>query len=252
MILIYPDLAALSAAAAQQFVAAACQAISQQGRYTVALSGGSTPRALFTLLASKPYSQQIAWTQTHVFWGDERCVPPDHPDSNYRLANETLLSQVPLPQENVHRMPAELEPEQAATQYEQQLQQFFHLPAGAFPCFDLVLLGMGADGHTASLFPHTSGLHQRTRLVVANYVPKLSTFRLTLTTPALNHAARIMFLVAGQDKAATLKEVLYGPRQPEQLPAQIIAPVKGQLVWLIDQAVSGCTSGASANGGPLV
>src|SRR5690606_983517 len=171
------------------------------------------------------------------FWGDERTVPPDHPDSNYRMAKEALLDFVALPASNVHRISGELEPARAAAEYEQTLRSFFAKRAGKTR-FDLILLGMGDDGHTASLFPDTEALNETERLVVANHVPKLDTWRITLTAPIINDAAHVAFLVAGAGKAAVLKRVLQGPRQPHKLPSQLIQPVDGELVWLLDKAAA--------------
>ncbi len=231
-LLIYPDRAALSRAAAEKFVQLAKEAIAARGRFTVALSGGSTPRELYAQLASNAYRGQVAWEKSYFFWGDERTVPPDHPDSNFRMANEALLSHVPVPPENIQRFLAEKNPEVAATDYEHTLHDFF---GNQLPRFDLVLLGLGTNGHTASLFPHTSALNEKTRWAVAVWVPELNTNRLTLTVPVLNHAANIVFLVAGSDKAQVVREVLHGPYEPERLPAQLIQPDDGKLLWLLDQ-----------------
>jgi 6-phosphogluconolactonase len=205
--------------------------------FAVALSGGSTPRSLFSLLAGPERAQHIGWSKVHVFWGDERTVPPDDPDSNYRMAREALLDRVALPSSNVHRIPAELEPTRAAEEYAHTLRDFFTRRTGAAR-FDLILLGMGADGHTASLFPGTAALDEHERWVVANYVEKLDTWRITLTLPVLNGAEHVAFLVAGAGKAETLKRVLQGPRQPRELPSQLIHPAQGTLVWLLDHAAA--------------
>jgi 6-phosphogluconolactonase len=175
----------------------------------------------------------------HVFWGDERHVPPDHPDSNYRMANEVLLSQVPIPPANVHRIKSEHpDARQAADDYEQTLQAFFRLAAGQHPRFDLIFLGLGPEGHTASLFPGTQALHETHRLVVSTWVGKFFTDRITLTPPVLNNAAGVVFLVSGEDKALALKAVLEGHDEPEQLPAQLIRPAHGRLLWLVDRAAA--------------
>lgn len=210
------------------------------GVFRVALSGGSTPRAFHTLLAQPDYRDRVDWSLVEFYWGDERCVPPDDPESNYRMARETLLERVPARQEQIHRMPGEVaDVEAAAAQYEQELRASFHLEGNALPRFDLIYLGMGPDGHTASLFPHTAALHVRDRLVVANYVPKLNANRITLTLPALNNAARVAFVVAGADKANALQQVLEGERDPEEYPSQSIAPTNGTLVWICDEAAAG-------------
>ncbi len=224
---------------ASLFTDVANEAIAKQGRFTVALSGGSTPKGVYSLLAQgEPRSQPIAWPYVHVFWGDERCVPPDHSDSNYRMANEALLSRVPILPQNIHRIQTELAPFEAAYNYERELRATFELEANTFPCFDLALLGMGSDGHTASLFPKTSGLHEEHRLVVAHYVHTLASWRVSLSAPAFNAAAQVVFLISGADKAMTLKEVLEGPFQPDRLPAQLIRPTHGSLEWFVEQTAA--------------
>jgi 6-phosphogluconolactonase len=244
---VYDDAGALAQAAAVIFVEAARDAVARRGAYFVALSGGSTPRALFHLLAQPPYREQVDWSRTHVFWGDERCVPPNDPESNYRMAREALLFHVPIPAHQVYRMPGEsADPAAGAALYEMTMRRAFALAPGEQPRFDLILLGMGPDGHTASLFPHTSALHITDRLVVANAVEKLGMTRLTLTAPAINHAALVVFLVAGADKAETLAAVLQGPRRPEDLPAQLIAPTAGAVLWLVDRAAAAQLQGLDA------
>jgi len=208
--------------------------------FTIALSGGSTPRDLHELLAGDPaIRDRLPWQHLHFFWGDERHVPPDHPQSNYRMAYESLFTLAPVPIENIHRVPAE-EPDAAlaAEKYERELRTFFRLEIGQLPRFDCILLGMGSDGHTASLFPHTEALHELNRLVVANWVDKFKTYRVTLTVPVLNHANLVVFLVSGHDKAEALREVLQGDRQPERFPAQLIQPDPGNLLWIVDQAAA--------------
>ena len=225
--------------AATLFTRLANEAIASQGRFTVALSGGSTPKGVYSLLANRnPRMQPIAWPYVHVFWGDERCVPPVHVDSNYRMANEALLAHVPIPPENIHRIHADLLPLEAAYNYEWELRETFSLPSDGTPCFDLALLGMGPDGHTASLFPGTSGVREEKRLVVAHYVEKLSSWRVTLTAKVFNAAMQVAFLVAGADKAVTLKEVLEGPFQPNRLPSQLIRPAPENLQWFVDEAAA--------------
>jgi 6-phosphogluconolactonase len=236
----YPDASSLARAAAEQWVALAQAGIADHGRFSVALSGGSTPRTLYALLATKEFAARVEWSHVHVFWGDERCVPPDHLESNYRMARETLLDHVPVPPSNVHRIPSEQAPERAAAAYERTLRALFVGHAGRYPtplpCFDLVLLGMGDDGHTASLFPGSAALYEQTRWVAANYVDKLGAWRVTLTPIAINAAAHVTFLVSGAGKAERLREVLSGPYQLDVLPAQIIRPTSGGLVWLVDAA----------------
>ncbi len=222
--------AELFEAAAAEFAVQAFQAVQARGRFTVALSGGSTPKALYSLLASKP---DIPWDKIYFFWGDERHVPPDHPESNYRMTSEALLSKVPVRRENIFRIHAEeKDAPAAALQYEQALQDFSHLSPGQFPRFDLVLLGIGTDGHTASLFPGTAALNETKRLVVANWVPKFSAHRLTFTFPVLNAAAYVIFLASGPDKAAILHQVL--ENSSADLPSQRVHPSHGKLLWLID------------------
>ena len=237
----YSNAAGLAGAAAAHFVEQAVAAIEARGRFAVALPGGSTPRATYALLAGPEFARRIDWARVHVFWGDERCVPPDHPDSNYSMARETLLDHVPIPVENVHRVRGEIDPAQAADEYERTLRDFFATRPGeaeAATCFDLILLGMGGDGHTASLFPGTAAIHEDTRWVVAHFVDQLNAWRLTLTPIAINAAAQVTFLVAGAGKAERLREVLTGPLQPDRLPSQIVQPAAGRLLWLLDTAAA--------------
>lgn len=228
---ILPDKAALAQAAAQEFHQLAEAAVQERGRFSVALSGGNTPRAIYSLLASA--HKELPWDRIHVFFGDERHVPPDHPDSNFRMANESLLSKVPIPENNVHRVRAELDADAAAAEYEQELVNFFHLGNHDWPRFDLIDLGIGEDGHTASLFPGSNALTETSCRVVANWVEKFKTFRITLTFPVLNHAAEVVFLVSGADKAHILNEILRPGAQ--KYPAQSVNPENGRLLWLVDQ-----------------
>ena len=231
---IYANKETLTQAAADVVLDSYREAVGKHGDFTFVLSGGSTPRALFQLLAGPAYSSEIDWAKVFIFWGDERSVPPDHADSNYRMAKETLLDRVLLPPDNIYRILAEQPPDQAAQAYDETLRQFFGSRADARH-FDLILLGMGDDGHTASLFPHTAALNETERLVVANHVPQLDTWRITLTYPAINGAARVAFLVSGAGKATRLKAVLEGPTQPDDLPSQRIQPAHGELMWLVDE-----------------
>lgn len=229
---------ALSRAAAERFVACAKQAIDARGRFSVALSGGSTPRDFYALLANPdaPYRGQLAWDKIHFFWGDERQVPPDHAESNYRMANEAMLSKVPVPPANVHRIQAEMpDPAAAAQAYEDELRRFFQPPAGEWPVLDLALMGLGPDGHTASLFPQTAALHEKQRWVVDNWVQKLHKHRFTMTVPVLCHARNVLFLVAGGEKATALRDVFHGPYHPDQWPAQVFRHCSGHAEWLVDQ-----------------
>ncbi len=230
----------LGLAAARQFVYRAREAIVEGNLFTVALSGGSTPKSMYSRLANDPsLNSQLSWHSVHFFWGDERHVPPDHPDSNYGMAYETMLSKLPVPPENVHRIKGEYQSAgRAAYEYDRGLRKFFGLKPGQAPRFDLVLLGMGADGHTASLFPGTKALREQKRLAVANWIQRFNAYRFTMTTPVLNHAAWVIFLVSGEEKAEMLSEVLYGEYQPERYPAQLIRPVNGRLLWLVDNGAT--------------
>ena len=234
---IFGEPSALFRAAAKLIVSAAPEALAASGRFTVVLTGGSTPRPLYSLLASDPQLRAaLPIDRMHFFWGDERHVPPEHAESNFRMAHDAMLSKLPLGADQVHRIPAEHpDAQQAADEYERTLRQFFGLEGGELPRFDLVLLGLGPDGHTASLFPETRALEERWRTVVANPVPKLGTERITLTARALNNAAHVVFLVSGADKAPALKAVLEGPRDARKIPAQLIAPHAGTLTWLVDE-----------------
>jgi 6-phosphogluconolactonase len=221
--------------AAQRIARLVQEATTRRERFSLVLSGGSTPHELYKLLAEEPYRGQIPWSQVHLFWADERCVSAEDPDSNYRLAHEAFIDHVPIPPDNVHRARGELEPERASRSYEQVLQDFFCGPQSRF---DLVLLGLGDDGHTASLFPHSSVLYEKRRLVVAvqAHYEDRPTQRLTLTLPAINSARQVFFLVTGQAKAEIVRAVLEGP--PGSLPAQQIQPTAGQLTWLLDKAAA--------------
>jgi 6-phosphogluconolactonase len=226
------DLVELSRQSAEQFSHLADQSVEASGRMTVAFSGGSTPKHLYSLLASPDYKNRIPWNNVELFWGDERCVPPDHPESNFRMAQEALLSRIQIPAGNIHRMRGEGQPQAAAAEYEKKLQKFFGLDSGALPRFDLILLGIGEDGHTASLFPDSEALNETKHLVVAPFVEKLNSYRLTLTLPVLNNAAEVWFLVTGASKAAALKEILSGS---SDLPAAKVQPIDGKLTWFVTQ-----------------
>lgn len=233
---ILPDAAGIAHEAAERVVAAASLAADEGRSFSIALAGGSTPRALYELLATPAFKSRIDWMRVEVFFGDERTVPPDHKDSNYRMAHEALLSKVPIPGDNVYRMAGELEPNEAATEYGQMLKEKFGEGG-----LDMVLLGMGDDGHTASLFPDTAALEEAKHRCVANFVPKLSTWRITLTAPFINRAGDVMILVSGASKAARLQEVLEGLRDPRRLPVQLIQPSGGRLTWLVDAPAAGMT-----------
>ncbi len=223
--------------AATQFVVQTLASKPDSGKIqSIALSGGSTPQRLFSRLAAEPYRSQVDWSSIRVFWGDEREVPPDHADSNFRMAKENLLDCVPILPHHVFRMEGERPAQEAAARYESALQRAFSVEkAGRFPCFDLILLGMGPDGHTASLFPETSVLSEKEQWVAAPWVEKFQTHRITLTPPVINAAHRVLFVVGGSDKEEAIEAVLEGPFQPNRYPAQIVNPVQGDVVWLLDR-----------------
>ena len=235
------DQTALAKEAAERCARIAEEAVARAGRFTIALSGGSTPKLLYSLLAAEPYSTNLPWQQTHLFWGDERAVPPGDHDSNFGMAKAALLDRVPIPTDQVHRMQAERDDlDLVAREYEAEIARSFGVPPGAEPpAFDLILLGLGPDGHTASLFPHTEAVREHAHWVVRNHVPKLNSDRVTLTAPILNRAATVLFLVTGADKATALQAVLEGPADPDRLPAQLIRPMSGRLIWLVDRAAAG-------------
>jgi 6-phosphogluconolactonase len=234
---IFRDRRALYKAAAEAFTALAREAVSQRNLFTVALSGGSTPRGLYELLADETYREQIAWGDGHIFWGDERAVPADHAESNYKSAFDSLLSHVPVNRLKVHRMRGEeANLQQAALDYQRLIAAAFGVsPTGTPPRFDLILLGLGEDGHTASLFPDTQAVQETDRWVVANDVPQKNMRRLTMTLPIINRARHVLFLVTGESKAAVLSEILDGPWDPARLPAQAVQPQDGELHWLVDK-----------------
>ncbi|HEV8578364.1 MAG TPA: 6-phosphogluconolactonase [Thermoanaerobaculia bacterium] len=233
---VFTDAAELLRAAADEIASCARRIADENDRFTWCLSGGSTPRGLYRLLAGDPYRECLPWHAMHFFWGDERHVPPDHPESNFRMAREAMLDAVPVPPENIHRIAAEeADAERAALLYQAELRSFFALAPGEWPRFDLVLLGLGKDAHTASLFPGSAALRERRRLVVAPWVEEQRAFRITLTPPALNHARRTLFLVSGAEKAAALRTVIEGEREPDRYPAQA---VEGNRLWLVDGAAA--------------
>ena len=239
---VFAGIGPLMEAAAESLVRAADAAIRASGRFVVSLSGGSTPNALYELLATPAWIRRIDWARTDVFWGDERCVPPDDPASNYRSARERLLDRLPAPA-RVHRIRGEDEPEKAAAAYERELRATFGTPDGPPRTapgsrFDVVLLGVGPDGHTASLFPGTAAVHESVRWVVAHHVAAVSMWRITLTPIVLDAAAEVLFLVSGREKAAIVREVLEGPHRPDVFPAQVVAPRAGRLRWLLDAAAA--------------
>ena len=232
-----PDPAALAHRVAQYLVEMAEEAVDYHGRARIAISGGSTPRAAFQVLAD-PHRQwrwRMPWEYLDLYWVDERCVAPDNAESNYRMTREALLDHVPLKPQQIHRMEGELDPEEAAARYESELRNSFRLEGAESPRFDLIALGMGDDGHTASLFPHTRAIHELDRLVTANYVPQIDAWRITLTWPVINHASSAFFLIAGAGKAAVLNEVLTGPCDLDRLPSQLIWPASGILKLFLDK-----------------
>jgi len=229
---VYPDREMLSHAAAEFFVRQAGLAVRTRGRFSVALSGGQTPRRTYELLAHPQYRDRVSWPQVHVFWGDERCVPPEDPRSNHRLAWQTLLKDVPVPEKQIHPIKCATSSEKAAQEYEALLRFFF---AGQKPGFDLCFLGLGADGHTASLFPGTGAAREQKSWTAAVPLHGPEPHRVTLTLLLINQARMVVFLVAGKDKALVLQEVLAGPSDPPPLPAQLIAPWDGELFWLVDE-----------------
>lgn len=233
---VYDDLDELARAAAEEIAKSAEEAIAARGRFTIALSGGDTPKPVYRLLAEEP---RIDWSRVHAFWGDDRHVPPDHPDSNFGMAHDELLSKVAIPPGNVHRMRTEkADAERAAEEYAWTLRSAFDLGDGERPRFDLVLMGIGEDAHTASLFPGGEAVRERSRLVVAPWVSSLGTFRITLTPPVFNNARLALFLVSGEEKAEALKAVLEGDFQPDRFPAQVVRLEGGKLLWLVDRAAA--------------
>lgn len=235
-LLIFDDAEQVARAAAERFAEIGEESSRGNGRFSVALSGGSTPRPIYELLATEEFKARVDWSKSHVFFGDERCVPPDDEASNYRAAQDALLSRVAVPAENVHRMIGEGDAVANARLYEDELRSFFG--DVTLPAFDLVMLGLGDDGHTASLFPETNALDEPRAWVVANWIEKLGAYRLTLTADVINAAAHVLFVVTGAGKAGRLNEVLKGAREPRRLPAQLIRPARGALEWYVDRAAA--------------
>lgn len=234
-VMVTPDVRALDETCAEMIVQSAAEAIAARGRFTIALSGGSTPKPLYALLASDPWRNRIDWSKTHFFLGDERFVPATSNQSNFKMANDALISKIPVPADNVHRIDTDHDgPEEAAAEYAEEIRRFF----GPKPQFDFNLLGIGTNGHTASLFPGRPTLKVRDKLVVADDIPEVHMWRITFTVPMINDSRTILFLVAGSDKASILNEVLKGPEQPERLPSQLIRANGGSLIWLMDEAAA--------------
>jgi len=245
-----PDAASLARRATQYLVEMAGEAVAAHDQARIAISGGSTPKAAFKLLAdpNEPWAARMPWDKLELFWVDERTVPPDNADSNYHMTREALLDHVPLHPDHIHRMEGELDPEEAAARYESALRNSFGLEGAESPRFDLIALGMGDDGHTASLFPHTAAIHEMRRLVTANQVPQKDTWRLTLTWPVINHASSVFFLIAGADKAPVVREVFMGARDPERLPSQLIWPASGILTLFLDKAAAALLPATNGEG----
>lgn len=237
---VLPSPAATARAGAQLFSDAAVSAATARGVARIAISGGTTPKTMFALLANsaEPFLKQVPWDKIELYWVDERCVPPDNIESNYRMTNEALLSKVPLAAERVYRMEGELEPEVAAARYESTIRNTFKLEGAETPTFDLVLLGMGDDGHTASLFPHTEALNEMSHIVVPNHVPQKDVWRITLTWPVINQGREVAFLIEGAGKTQVLHDVFLGSYQPETYPSQLIRPASGRLTLLLDAAAA--------------
>ncbi|HVH87222.1 MAG TPA: 6-phosphogluconolactonase [Terriglobales bacterium] len=237
---ILDDLQAVARATADEFISHAARAVKDHERFTVALSGGSTPKALHGVLVERTatHPKLINWSRVEVFFGDERHVPPDHPDSNFRMANETLLSKVPIPKANIHRMRCENpDAAQVAAEYDNELVTSFRLSGGQIPRFDLILLGMGPDGHTASLFPGSTAVHELKNRVVANWVQKLNTWRITFTRPVINEAACVLMMISGHDKSAALAQVMDNGN-PDTYPVRYVRPRHGELIWIVDRAAA--------------
>ena len=256
--IVWPTAAELALASARNFAEKVQSAVSRRGVARVAISGGSTPQAAFKLLAdpAHPFARTVPWDKLQLFWVDERCVPPDDPESNYGVCRKLLLNNVAILPANVHRMEGEIDPEEAASRYESVLRNTLKLEGAEAPAFDLLLLGMGDDGHTASLFPHTEGLTQFGRLCIANHVPQKDTWRLTLTAPVINQAAEVVFEIGGAAKTSIVADVLTGPPDPERLPSQMIRPANGRLLVQMDEAAAAklpaATEISSTNGGHKV
>jgi 6-phosphogluconolactonase len=247
---VYPDGEALARAMAEELLAAALEAVASRGVARLAISGGNTPKRTFEMLAD-PAATEFAvfpWDKTDLFWVDERCVPPDDKESNYRMTRLALLERVPLALDRVFRIEGELDPELAAARYESVIRNRFRLEGAQLPTFDLVALGMGPDGHTASLFPHTAGIHELTRIAIANHVPQKETWRVTLTSPVINQGRKVVFLIGGADKAEVLSTVLGKTYDPETWPSQVIQPKSGQLLMLLDRAAAAKLPAPDANG----
>ena len=241
---VFPGNPSFVSGSADFIAAVAASAIAERGRFAIALSGGGTPKPIYARLATADYRDRIAWEKVHIFFGDERCVPPDDARSNYRMTREAWFGHSPIPAENIHRIRGEDDPALEALRYEEEIARLYR--TAAFPAFDLILLGMGDNGHTASLFPGTAALREKERLVVAQYVEVMATWRVTFTAPLINAARHVAFLAEGVGKAQMLWNVLEGPYQPDVWPSQLIQPVSGELHWLVDAAAAAKVKAASA------
>lgn len=234
-VIVLEDAQAVYVRAAEEFAHFAGEAICSHGQFMVCLAGGSTPEAMYELLATR-FELSVDWKEVQFFWGDERCVPPEHKSSNFAMASRTMLTKLGIDPSQVHRVRGELEPQQGAKAYEEELKKAFSLTGGGFPRFDLVLLGLGANAHTASLFPGDPAIHEKKRIAVAVEVDDpTQRHRVSLTAPVLNNAARVMFVVHGDDKAPAVQQIVEGPRDPDRFPAQVIAPTDGELIWVLDK-----------------
>jgi 6-phosphogluconolactonase len=232
---IYADAQAASRGAAESFARQALEAVQARGRFSVALSGGSAPELSYRMLGDEPFRSMIPWDGVHLFWGDDRCVTPGHPRSNFRMANAAFITRVPIPPGNVHRMPGELPPREGAARYAAEVEAFF---GPGVPRFDLVHLGIGPDGHTASLFPFDDLLRERERTVGWSLHRPLGEWRLTLTVPVLSAARRMEMLALGVGKASIVRAALEGPIDPCRIPAQLVRPA-GEMVWMLDRGAAG-------------
>jgi 6-phosphogluconolactonase len=250
---VWPTPAQVAAAAAEVFSSAAATAAKSRGLARIAISGGTTPKAMFALLADRtqPFFDLVPWDKLHLFWVDERTVPPEHKDSNYGMTKAAMLDRLPLPAAQIHRIEGELEPEVAASRYEAAIRASFRLEGAETPTFDLVLLGMGDDGHTASLFPHTEAINELGRIAIANRIPKMDTWRITLTWPVINQAREVVFLIEGVGKRDILREVLLGAYDPDTKPSQLIRPVSGKLTFLLDVAAAAALPNPSGEAAPF-
>ena len=232
------DQLSLAEIAVDKIIALTVDSIHRQGQFTIALAGGSTPRGIYTLLATLPNRSKIDWKRVYIFWGDERNVPPENTNSNYQMAKQTLLDHVAIPTKNIYRIKGELDANIAALQYEENMRSFFLVPNDDFPSFDLILLGLGDDGHTASLFPETMALNEKARWVVENFVPKLNEWRITFSIPLINSATNIIIVVSGEQKAHIINDILGENNQSSKLPIESIRPNDGKVLWLVDQAAA--------------